>query len=99
MATDPDTARIFKDMIEGNKELERRFFKALNAKIGAPLSELTEGITGASLKPLIREAAEQRKAEYEAAAREAFENIRLALETGDEDAAMAAGEVVKRSRN
>ena len=96
MATDPDTARIFKDMIEGNKELERRFFKALNAKIGAPLSELTEGITGASLKPLIREAAEQRKAEYEAAAREAFENIRLALETGDEDAAMAAGEALLR---
>ena len=96
MVTDKKTARIFKDMIDGNKEIERRFFKALNLKIGPQLDILTGNVTGSSLTPLIREAAEQRKADYEAAAREAFENIRVALETGDEDAVMAAGEALLR---
>ena len=94
MASDPTTARIFKDMIEGNQELANRFFKALNSKIGPQLSELTGNVIGAELTPLIREAAEQRKQEYEAAAREAFENIRVALDSGDDEAVLAAGEAL-----
>ena len=94
MASDPTTAAWFKEMIDGNKELERRFFKGLNKYIGPQLSELTQNVIGAELTPLIREAAEQRKKDYEAAAREAFEEIRVALDSGDEQAAFAAGEAL-----